>query len=144
MDSEINLEITLKNPLKGVGFCLQKGKDQKIAYQMSKGKDITFTFNARVREGKTEQPNFLGEFTQGKPSERFVYICIGQYAGQENTTCARRAKIHLSSITWTQIKQVLSNKKAKLVASYEATDNKGEPSCASVALIGKGWSVVKR
>ena len=143
MDSEINLDITLKNPPKGVGFCLQKGKGEKIGYQVSNGKDITFSFNMRVKEGKTKDPNFLGEFAQGKPGERFVYICVGQYAGQEKTEWARRVKIHLSGISWAQINQVISGKKAKLAASYEATDKDGGPSCASVPLIGKGWSVTK-
>ena len=142
MESEVYLEITLKNPLKGIGFCLQKGKSEKIDYQVSKGKNIKFSFSVRVKEGKTEKPNFLGSYTQGKPTERFVYICVGQYAGQENTEWARRVKIHLSSITWEQVNQVLSNPKGKLVASYEATGKNGEPSCASVPLIGKGWAVV--
>ncbi len=85
----------------------------------------------------------LGEFTQGTPKERFVYICVGQYAGQEKTQWARRVKIHLSGISWTQVNQVLANKKAKLVASYEATDKDGGPRCAGVPLIGKGGSVSK-
>ncbi len=141
MKSEINLEITLKSPPEGIGFCLQKGKSEKIDYQVSTGKDIKFSFSVRVKEGKTEKPNFLGPFTQGKPTERFVYICIGQSAGQENTVWARRAKIHLSSITWEQVNQVLSNTEGKLVASYEATDKDGGPSCASVPLIDDGWAV---
>ena len=141
MESEINLEITLKRPPKGVGFCLQKGKSEKIEYQVSKGTDIKFLFSVRVREGKNEKPNFLGAYTQGKPTERFVYICIGQYAGQENTDGARRAKIHLSGITWQQVLQAISKEKGKLVASYEAADKDGRPSCASVPLVGNGWDV---
>ena len=143
MESEIDLEITLKKPLEGIGFCLQKGKDEKIDYQISNGEDITFAFSVRVKEGKGGSPNFLGDFTQGNSNERFVYICIGQYAGQKDTEWARRVKIKLSSISWAQINQVKLEKKAKLVASYEATDKKGEPSCASVPLVGKGWIVKK-
>lgn len=142
MESEINLEVVLKSPPKGVGFCLQKGKSEKIDYQVSKGKDISFSFPVKIREGKNEQPNFLGSYTQGKPAERFVYICVGQYAGQENTEWARRVKIHLSGITWELAIKAQTREKGKLVASYEATDKDGGPSCASVPLLGNGWSVV--
>ena len=82
------LEIILKGPPKGVGFCLQKGKDEKLNYQLSKGTDIKFSFFVRVKPGKNDLPNFLGEFTQGSPKERFVYLCAGEYAGQKNTEWA--------------------------------------------------------
>ena len=39
--------------------------------------------------------------------------------------------------------QVLQNPTSKLLASYQATDEKGGPSCASVPLIGGGWSIVE-
>ena len=143
MESEIALEIFLVAPPKGVGFCLQKGKSELLDYQDSKGKDIRFSLSVRVKPGKNDAPNFLGGFAQGTPKERFIYICAGEYAGQKNTEWARRVKIHLSSISWQQVEQVLKGSKSKLVASYEATDKDGGPSCASVPLIGEGWSIVK-
>lgn len=143
MESEIKLEIELVAPPTGVGFCLQKGKSEKIDYQVSEGKDIRFPFSVRVKPGKNGDPNFLGGFTQGSPKERFVYICAGEYAGQKNSEWSGRAKIHLSSISWKQIEQILDNSEDKLVASYEATDKNGGPSCASVSLVGAGWTVAK-
>ena len=140
MESEITLEIELIAPPKGVGFCLQKGKSELIDYQVSEGENIRFSLSVRVKKGKADAPNFLGEFTQGTPKERFIYICVGEYAGQKNTSWARRVKIHLSGISWQQVEQVLAAPNGKLVASYEATDKKGGPSCASVPLIGGGWS----
>jgi hypothetical protein len=139
MESEITLEIKLVTPPKGVGFCLQKGKDELIDYQVSKGEDLLFRFSVRVKQDKSGAPNFLGEFTQGSPKERFVYICVGEYAGQKNAEWARRVKIHLSSISWRQVKQALTD--SRLEASYQATDKDGGPSCASVPLIGGGWSL---
>lgn len=143
MESEITLEIELIAPPKGVGFCLQKGKTELIDYQVSEGENIRFSLPVRVRQGKTDAPNFLGEFTQGAPKERFIYVCVGEYAGQKNTLWARRVKIHLSSISWQQVEQVLANPNSKLVASYQATDKKGGPSCASVPLVSGGWSLAK-
>ena len=43
MGSEITLEILLVAPPTGVGFCLQKGEDELIDYQVSEGKDIRFS-----------------------------------------------------------------------------------------------------
>lgn len=139
MESEITLEIVLVAPPKGVGFCLQKGKSELVDYQDSTGDDIRFSISVRVKQGKHGVPNFLGEFTQGTPKERFVYVCIGEYAGQRDAEWARRVKIHLSSISREQVEKVLSGSPGKLVASYLSTDKKGNPSCASVPLIGGGW-----
>jgi len=141
MESEINLEITLLNPPNGVGFCIQKEKSEKVSYQLSGGQDIRFSFSVRVKEGKNERPNFLGPYTQGKATERFIYICAGEYAGQKNAEWARRVKIHLSGITWQLLNAVMSKEKGKLVANYEATDKNGGPSCASVTLAAGGWAV---
>lgn len=141
MESEITLGIELVAPPNGVGFCLQKGKNELIDYQVSKGKNIRFSLSVRVKQGKLDAPDFLGKFTQGTPKERFIYICVGDYAGQKDATWARRVKIHLSSISWQQVKQVSTGSKCRLVASYQATDKNGGPSCASVPLIGGGWSL---
>lgn len=143
MESEIALEIVLVAPPKGVGFGLQKEKSEVVDYQVSKGKDIRFSFSVRVKSGKNGTPNFLGEFTQGTPKERFIYICVGKYAGQKNTEWARRAKVNLSSIIWKQVEHALKSSKSKLVASYQATDKDGGPSCSSVPLIGGGWYLEK-
>ncbi len=142
MESEITIEILLVAPPQGVGFYLQKGKKELLDYQVSKGKGIRFALSVRVKLGNNDAPNFLGEFTQGTPRERFIYICAGEYAGQKNTEWARRVKIHLSSISWQQVEQVIKGSKRKLVASYQATDKVGGPSCASVPLLGEGWLVV--
>ncbi len=141
METEITLDITLVSPPDGVGFCIQKGKDELVEYVVSTGKDITFGLSAKVKEGKDGSPNFSGDFIQGTPRERFVYICSGKRAGQLNTPWERRTKIHLSGITWAQIKKLNSSTKYQLAASYNATDKDGGPSCASVPLLGGGWKV---
>lgn len=142
IDTSVPLKITLMKPPKGVQFCLQKGKEELVGAVMSTGKNITFSLSLRVTQNaRTGAPNFLGEYAQGTADQRFFYICVGQYAGQPDTEWARRVKIHLSSITWPQIDAVLADPKKTLVASYEATLPDGSPSCASVPLIGGGWSV---
>ena len=55
--SEVTLEIELLAPPIGVGFCLQKGKSEKVDYLVSDGKAIRFSFSLRVKPGKDGSPN---------------------------------------------------------------------------------------
>ena len=108
MEQELNLLIILESPPPGIDFGLQKGGGndyETIQIQRSKAGDLRFEFSVRVREGKDGQPNFLGPFTQGPTAERFVYLDIGTYAGQKDTSWSRRLKIPLRGITWNQIKK---------------------------------------
>jgi hypothetical protein len=58
MEIELYLSIKLVSPPSGVGFCLQKGKDELVNYELSTGEDIVFTLQVRVNQGKDGQPNF--------------------------------------------------------------------------------------
>lgn len=139
MTNEIPCRIVLVSPPKGIGFCLQKGRDELIDYIESDGSNISFQFMVRVREQKDGSPNFLGPFTQGKPSERFVYICIGRRAGQQGTFTNGRAKVRLAGIDWTMIEKVNRADNGVLVARYEATGRSGAPATATVPLLDGGW-----
>jgi len=66
---------------------------------------------------------------------------VGQYAGQTDTECARKVKIHLSCIAWDQVTEVLADPNKLLVAGYAASLTDGSPNCASVPLLGDGWTV---
>ncbi|MGH1543137.1 MAG: DUF5990 family protein, partial [Arenicella sp.] len=112
-----------------------------VDYVLSDGNDIIFIFSLRVKHSKNGSPNFLGEYAQGPVKGRFVYICSGEYAGQKGTQWARRAKVHLSDISWSQIEEAQFDPTKRLVAYFEATAKDGGPSCASVSLLGTGWEV---
>ena len=140
MEKRIELTIRLLSPPPSVQFCVQKGKSELEQLVTSSGEDIEFTIPFRVKQKVDGSPNFLGEYAQGTPKQRFFYLCIGQAAGQITSEWTRRVKIHLSGITWVQVEKISSNSKLKLTASYEATNAKGEPSCASVPLTN-GWVV---
>ena len=55
----------------------------------------------------------------GPPTERFVYVDIGTYAGQKDTLWSRRLKVPLSGITWGLINKVAANPGAVLEARSE-------------------------
>jgi Family of unknown function (DUF5990) len=111
--------------------------------------DIQFECECRVRaHHRTGEPSFLGPFVHGGASQRFLYLSwrpIGWRPGQPDPLCPawlRRLKVHLSTITWEQI-----DKAAKTGGILEAvvlgTGRDGGPSCASVPLLGGGWTVRK-
>ena len=137
MEHQLELVIILESPPPGIDFALQKGSGnnyETVQIQRSGKGDLRFDFSVRVREGKDGQPNFLGPFVQGPAHERFVYIDIGSYAGQTDTSWARRLKIPLRGISWAQVK------KAKVLQTLvPGTGKDGSPTCATVKPFA-GWS----
>jgi len=138
MEQELDLLIVLENPPAGVDFGLQKGSGnnyETVQKQRSSKGDLSFTFSVRVAEGKDGQPNFLGPFAQGTPQQRFVYLDIGNCAGQTDTVWSRRLKIPLYGITWELIK-----KGKTLETRVPGTAKDGGPNCATVKPFA-GWKV---
>lgn len=110
--------------------------------------DHHFAFEVRVRpHARTGAPNFLGEFVHGDPTQRFVYLSWRPLTCRPIATTAaaspfgqRRMKIHLGTITWAQIEDA-ARKGAALEAVVEGKARDGGPNCASVPLLGDGWSL---
>jgi hypothetical protein len=136
MDVELPLRIVVVDPPPGVTFALQRGKNELVPPTRSTPKQLIFELAVRVRD--EDEPNFLGPFAQGPRGARFVYITSGTYAGQTNTPWSRRAKVHLSGITWPLIRRA---KGKPLEARFAGTARDGGPSCATVPLLGGGWQI---
>jgi uncharacterized protein DUF5990 len=111
MEYELMLRLVVEKPPAGVDFGLQKGRGREyetIQRQRSTLKDLQFDFTVRARVGrKAGVPDFLGAIVQGSPTERFVYVDIGTYAGQKDALWSRRLKVPLSGITWGLIRTQL-------------------------------------
>jgi hypothetical protein len=84
------------------------------------------------------QPNFLGPLTQGPTLGRFLYIDIGQMAGQRDSVWERRIKVPLSGISWSMIEEVSADPDLVLEARLLGTGRDGSPSCATVSP-ALGW-----
>ncbi len=132
----VTLYLSVLTPPKGVAHCLQGKDGENVDVRMSTGKTMTFEIPLRLEEGKSGW-RFLGDHvrTEGK-TRRFVYVAIGQGAGQKDTLWSRRAKIDLPEITSAMTKKVSAGMLV-LDGSYEGTDKKGEPSCATVKVTWK-------
>ena len=146
MNQEITLKIVLENPPGGVDFGLQKGSGSKyetIQIQRSSDKNLQFEFPITVILDKEGLPNFVGVFVQGPPSQRFIYIDIGTYAGQKETVWSRRLKIPLTGINLNTIKELATNSNKILEAKVPGTGKDNGPNCATVKLF-TGWHISNR
>jgi hypothetical protein len=79
-----------------------------------------------------------GPFVQGPPKQRFVYINIGTYAGQDGSPWSRRLKVPLIGITRKMI-----TAGGILEARVIGTGPDGGPTCATVKDFD-GWIRVIR
>jgi hypothetical protein len=111
--------------------------------------DHHFEFGLRVRRNPaTGSPNFLGDFVHGGAAQRFVYLswrarhcrAVPPDAAPAGAVWQRRMKIHLATITWPQVEEVVE-RQGVLEVAVDGTARDGGPNCASVKLLGNGWTV---
>lgn len=133
----ILIRVTVVQPPVGVRFCLQHGKAHLVGGAISKGDDLPFTFEVRARPEANGGARLLGPFVQGPPTARFVYICVGRYAGQSESPWQRRIKVPLSGIRWEMIESLATG---HLASAFEGTMADGSPACATVKLT-QSWKV---
>lgn len=148
--TEILLRITLYRVPPGVRFALQKGKSdakgnaELVPPSRTDATSLSFDFSVRVAQSKPGAPQrFLGEFTQGPPEKRFVYVNSGRRAGQPDTLWDRRAKIPLTTITTALIEEVRAEPNKVLAIEIEGKGSDGGPVCASL-LSSTEWRTVPK
>lgn len=135
--TEVRLRLVIDSPVADVAYSLQDKKNQPVDPKASKsGEPLTFEFAARIAPG----PKFYGEQVRSEgPERRFVYIAIGQQAGQSDSCWSRRMKIDIHTLP-----QPLLDKAAKgkvLEAVIDGAGKDGTPACATV-LLRRPWRVV--
>lgn len=133
----IILRIVIDRPVAGVAHSLQTKKNQPQDVQVAaEGRPLEF--DVSVRLGPNHR--LLGEFvrTEG-PERRFVYIAIGQSAGQTGSVWTRRMKIDVHTIPETMLDQAAGGR--VLSAVFLGAGKDGTPACASVRPL-QAWSLV--
>jgi hypothetical protein len=142
---EIPIRITVLHPPRGVAFQVQRGRTELLPAARATEEALSFDFAVRLGASRPDgSPTLLGEFAQGPPGSRFVYVTSGVRAGQTKSCWERRAKVPLTGITPAQIETVLSRPGTVLEARIEGTGRDGGPACATVPLLGPGWKVSTR
>jgi len=139
---EVAFRITVLDPPRGVLFRLQRGRSELIAPSSESSSAIVFDFTLRVEPGAAGgRPRLLGPFAQGPPASRFVYVNSGKHAGQVESCWDRRAKVPLTAVNASLIRQAAARSGAVIEAQIAGTGSDGGPACATVPLLS-GWRVV--
>ncbi len=141
LTGNLRLRVVVEGAPAGVALGVQRGRDELLAPTRRDRSSVTFDF--AVRLGPTTRPStlrFLGEFAQGPADGRFVYVCSGQRAGQPASCWDRRAKVALGTIAPEQARSAIQDKLV-LEAHVRGTAKDGGPLCASVPLLGGGWTL---
>ena len=138
------LRITVVDPPPVIAWALQLGRDQLVAPTSRTAREISFDFTVDVVEDAASGGFRLrGPAVQGKPGERFVYLCTGSYAGQYDASCGGRAKVRLEGITRALIEAIKANGFGLLQVQFAGTGRNGHIAGATVPLLGEGWHFVK-
>jgi Family of unknown function (DUF5990) len=138
-EPEIALRITLVDPPRDVAFAVQEGRDQ--LHEVTRSTGATRTLTVKSNDSVASPLVFLGPFTQGPPSSRFVYVNSGTSAGDRLSCWTRRAKIPLVGITAALLRELETNRGAVLEARIAGKSRDGGPACATVPLLDGGWRV---
>ena len=133
----ITLRLTIEDPIPGVAYSLQNKKSEPVGQVTAGHGPISFDVPVRVVPG----PKFYGDFVRSEGvSRRFVYIAIGEQAGQHPSTWSRRAKIDIHLLSAELLEKAQAGSVLETRLPGKAKD--GGPACATVRPIGD-WHVAE-
>jgi hypothetical protein len=132
--SEIAFRIVIERPVIGVLHSLQAGDDAPLDPKASRaGEPLAFDFPVRVGPG----PRFFGDQVRREgPVRRFVYIRIGQYAGDAASPWARRMKIDIHDIDGALLDRAIDGG-GVIETRIDGTGKDGTPACATLRPIAR-------
>jgi hypothetical protein len=146
MNMMLTLRIVLLRPPADVDFALQQGSGtqyESIQIQRSLSNDLYFTLTIEIKGDRNKEglPGFKSPFVQGKPGANFIYIGVGEFAGQVGGW-SRRIKVPLTGIDWDILSQLSVEKNSLLETRFPGTSADGSPACATPKNFG-GWKIRK-
>lgn len=131
----ITLRLTIEDPVPGVAYSLQDAKSAPVGPVVATDAPLSFDVPIRLAAG----PKFLGDFVRREgPTRRFVYIAIGNQAGDHASPWSRRAKIDIHDLPADLLDQALAGK--VLQCRLPGRDKDGGPACATVKPL-EAWRV---
>jgi hypothetical protein len=127
--TEIAMRIVIEQPVAGVVHSLQTGDTGVLDPKRSHaGEPLAFDFPVRVAPG----PKFFGDQVRREgPERRFVYIRIGQSAGDHGSPWTRRMKIDIQDTPQTLLDRAMAGK-GVIEITVNGTGKDGSPACATV------------
>lgn len=139
---ELPLRIVVQHPVQGLAMALQRGgaaaEAALVGLAASAGPDLAFELEVDVQGTLPDgRPRLLGPFVQGPPGERFVYLCVGRYAGQAEADWGGRVKVPLGAITWSLIEGLAPG--ARIEGRIPGRGRNNGPALATVPILPPGW-----
>ena len=122
------MRITIERPVPGVLHSLQSGDNLALDPKHSaEGESLRFDFPIRIAPG----PKFFGDQVRREGSvRRFVYIRVGQSAGDHASPWTRRMKVDIHDLDPALLARAVEGGTIELTINGTAKD--GTPACATV------------
>ena len=142
---ELPLRVVVENPVPGLVMALQRGaagKAELVGRVIGSGEVVIFDLEVAVEGALPDgRPRLLGPYVQGPPAERFVYLCVGLYAGQPDSPWNGRVKVPIGGITWDLIEALTPG--CRLEGRVGGRGRKDGPALATVPILEPGWRAVR-
>lgn len=125
----VDLRIVIEQPVIGVLHSLRAKDDSPLDPKQSrKGEPLVFDLQVRVAPG----PKFFGDQVRREgPTRRFVYVRIGQLAGDASSPWSRRMKIDIHDIGNGLLDRAADGG-GVIETAVVGTGKDGTPACATV------------
>jgi Family of unknown function (DUF5990) len=138
----LGLRFTVLKPPPEMRWALQLGRQEGLAPRAHSAGKVVFDVQVKVvRAPGSKAFRLRGPAVQDRPGGRFVYLSTGSYAGDATRRDGRRAKVSLEDLTASRI-AAATTRGAVLEAQIAGTGRDGGAACASVKLLGAGWTPV--
>jgi hypothetical protein len=134
---EIRVQPVIERPVPGVLHSLQAKDDHPLDPKRSASREpLVFAFPVRIGPG----PRFFGDQVRREgPERRFVYVRVGQAAGDPASPWSRRMKIDIHDVPPPLLAQAEAG--AVLVGTVQGTARDGTPAWATVRPVV--WTVAR-
>ena len=131
--TEIRIRIVIEQPVAGVLHSLQEDDRPLDPKRSRAGEPLSFDFPVRVGPG----PKFFGKQVRPEgPVRRFVYVRIGQSAGDYTSPWSRRMKIDIHDIDQSLLDRAMSGD-GLIELTVNGTAKDGSPACATMRRSGE-------
>ena len=125
------MRIVIEQPVPGVLHSLQEDDAPLDPKRSKSGEPLVFEFPLRVAPQADGGPKFFGKQVRREgPVRRFVYIRIGQSAGQWLSPWTRRMKIDIHDIDPALLDGAIAG--GVLEGTINGTAKDGSPVCATI------------
>ena len=142
--SVVQCLVCVVEPPPGVLFAIQRGRAELLPPFVAQSHSIWFAITLHLGPMLADRSlNFRGEFVQGRPGDRFIYINSGTLAGQASSCWQRRAKLKLSGVPRSVVEPVVNHQGRAIQAMVLGTAHDGGPTCATLLPNTVTWSVAE-